>query len=551
MAVKSILDIDVQDSKFKAFKEQYDRYQAALAKAPGAWKAVNKETAAVGKSFEKMAQALLDQGKSRSAVDDASKKQERSLTRSDQLWTSISKKTKSIAGDVLSATRSLISWTGILSGIGGLLGIGSLFGLDKMGANVSNQRRSSMGLGMSIGQQKAFQTNFSRVVDPDAVLGWVNGIETDPTKAWSAYALGAAPTGNTENDAVRLLKALRTKAQSTPVSQLGLLQQQYGYSGSVEDLRRLKSMSGGEFNQLIAGNKRDIGNLGIDDKVAKKWQDFTTQMERAGSTIFKVFVNGLAPLTGPLEHLSQGVVHFVEILMRKDGIVEQGINKLGGWLDEFAGKLDSNTWQTNFEKFTSSIGDLADLIHTLAHPYDTVKNAATNKMEEFGQWLSPDPSQVVANKENYGKYLGRLESKYALPSGLLDKVWSQESGRSLYPTRNSRAGAKGAFQFMPDTASQYGITNAMDPLQSANGAAKYLFDLEKRYGGNTQRALAAYNWGPGNVDKSLAGGFDYQGVHRPQGWIPGETQKYSGTVNLMITNNTGGNAVVTASQLAH
>lgn len=559
MTVKSILDIDVNDSKFKAFKEQFDKYQAALAKSPNAWKAVNKETAAVGKSFEKMAQSLLDQGRSRGAIEDSARKQDRSLTRSDQLWTSIAKKTKTIAGDILSATRSLLSWTGILTGIGGLLGAGGLFGLDKLGANVSNQRRSSSGLGLSIGQQKAFQTNFSRVVDPDAFLGWINQIETDPTKAWSAYALGAAPTGNTEKDAVRILKALRSKAQATPTSQLGLLPGQFGLSGvGEEDLRRLKSMSGGEFNQLLAGNQKDIGSLGINDNVAKRWQDFTTQMERAGSTIFKVFVNGLVPLTGPLEHLSQGLVHFVEILMRKDGIVEQGINKLAGWLESFAGNLGSDEWTTAFTKFTSSIGDLADLIHTVAHPLDTVGSWGGKKLTGLSQWAAPDPGVVTSSVGEYKKYLGRLDSKYGFRDGLLEQVFKQESGERLYPTKSSK-GAIGAFQFMPDTAKDLGV-NPFDPLQSANGAAKYLFGLEQKYG-NEKRALAAYNWGQGNVDKSLAGAFDYQGTRRPQGWLPTETQGYAGISSLMqakspgvaiqIYNNTGGSANVVASQLAH
>src|SRR6185369_2034939 len=207
------------------------------------------------------------------------------------------KSTKGIAGNILSATRSLLSWTGILSGIGGLLGYFTFSGLNRLGDNASNQRRSSMGLGMSAGEQRAFQVNFGRLIDPDSYLSWVNSIETDPTKAWSAYALGAAQTATTEKDSIRLLKAIRSKAQATPTSQLGLLQQQYGLGVSTEDLRRIKSMSGKEFDQLLSGNQRDIGALGLNDSTLKRWQDFSTAMEKAGAQITKVFINGLVPLT--------------------------------------------------------------------------------------------------------------------------------------------------------------------------------------------------------------------------------------------------------------
>lgn len=91
------------------------------------------------------------------------------------------------------------------------------------------------------------------------------------------------------------------------------------------------------------------------------------------------------------------------------------------------------------------------------------------------------------------------EAKWGLPKGLLDSVWSQESGRG----RNmlSKAGAMGHFQFMPDTAKQYGLQDPNDLSQSADAAGHMYRDLLRKYRGNLPAALAAYNWGSGNVDK--------------------------------------------------
>lgn len=99
-----------------------------------------------------------------------------------------------------------------------------------------------------------------------------------------------------------------------------------------------------------------------------------------------------------------------------------------------------------------------------------------------------------------GVRLAALEQKYNLPAGLLDSVWAQESarGKNMGP---SSAGAMGHFQFMPPTARQYGLKNPNDFNESSEAAARMYADLLKRYGGNVDKALAAYNWGSGNVQR--------------------------------------------------
>lgn len=94
----------------------------------------------------------------------------------------------------------------------------------------------------------------------------------------------------------------------------------------------------------------------------------------------------------------------------------------------------------------------------------------------------------------------KLESQYGLPAGLLDSVWSAESGRGK--NMRSPAGAMGHFQFMPATAKEYGLTDPSDLTQSATAAARKFSDLKKAYKGDTPKMLAAYNWGNGNLDRN-------------------------------------------------
>ncbi|MEX3691887.1 transglycosylase SLT domain-containing protein [Paraburkholderia sp. BR14263] len=93
----------------------------------------------------------------------------------------------------------------------------------------------------------------------------------------------------------------------------------------------------------------------------------------------------------------------------------------------------------------------------------------------------------------------QLEQQYRLPAGLLDSVWATESGRGA--NMRSPKGALGHFQFMPDTARQYGVADPMDLQQSARGAARMYADLLKANGGDVSRAVAAYNWGQGNLNR--------------------------------------------------
>jgi hypothetical protein len=89
--------------------------------------------------------------------------------------------------------------------------------------------------------------------------------------------------------------------------------------------------------------------------------------------------------------------------------------------------------------------------------------------------------------------------EFGIRPELLHSLIQQESGGD--PAARSPKGALGLMQLMPGTAKDMGVDPA-DPLQNLRGGAKYLRSLLDRYKGDEKLALAAYNAGPGNVDKA-------------------------------------------------
>lgn len=156
------------------------------------------------------------------------------------------------------------------------------------------------------------------------------------------------------------------------------------------------------------------------------------------------------------------------------------LNKPGALQNEFVGLDDiAEEFQSVTYSITDSIG-LGDEIMKI--------------------WTPPERARP------YLAAIDQAEKKHGLPKNLLARLLYQESryrADIISGKKRSPAGAIGIAQFMPATAAEMGI-NPLDPWQSIDAAGRYLARLYGRFG-NWPEALAAYNWGQGNVSRKGLG----------------------------------------------
>lgn len=102
------------------------------------------------------------------------------------------------------------------------------------------------------------------------------------------------------------------------------------------------------------------------------------------------------------------------------------------------------------------------------------------------------PNQIAALVDG-------ASARYRVAPGLLNAVVMAESQGN--PSAISPAGAQGLMQIMPGTARACGVSNPFDPAENVDCGSRYLSELLQRYRGNVTLAVAAYNAGPGAVDR--------------------------------------------------
>ena len=190
-------------------------------------------------------------------------------------------------------------------------------------------------------------------------------------------------------------------------------------------------------------------------------------------------------------------------------------------------KLDCSTtgWESIRMTDTMYAKRLSSMLTIIRTPYNAMVRSCIDRY-------------TVKNRSQVSYMLGISEFYMPMIETEIDRLGLPHELRylpviesAMNPKAVSRMGAKGLWQFMFPTAKQYGlksnnyIDERFDPLKATRAALTYLKDLYDMFG-NWELAIAAYNCGPGNVNKAIkrsGGKTDFWKIYS---WLPKETRGY-------------------------
>ncbi len=593
MAVKSIIDIDVNDAKFKKFQELFEKYRSAVEDLPDSWKDVNKELVAAVLAHEKMQEKLAE----------VSKHQQDSLKNQAFSWKNIATSAKSFSASVKTATAALLRWVPLTTIIAGLGGVGALFGIDTLAANVGARRRSALGLGLAYGEQKAFEVNYGRLVDPGSFLSSVNAALHDVRQRYTLYAAGLGEGDIRGNDtagvSVALIKRLKTLADATQPQflQQVLESRHLDRFMSLEDFERLKSTPASEVEQYARSFGRDAAQFGLSKQNQLVWQNFQVALQRSGAKIENVFVKGLgdAHIPEALEQLSGAVSESIKTFMQSPKL-KVWLKDIGEGLKHFAKMVASGEFQKKIDTFVTDIGLIADATVRALKFLGVIPKTDADKAQDqkdFAESFANQPWTTsgfahLIGADKLGQSIGDLLSRGLNPfdgRNLGISGTSAGSGRSLSggmsgamsggeTVQNPAGGGYGAYPVnnplnIRPVGKTKGFMHYGSIAEGLKAAAWQLQHFEYAHGLDTIAKIVTRFAPPEENDTAAYIKFvahkmqipatQHLDLHNKEvlgklvsamAKIENKKNNFSPQVVISVLNNTGGNTVVSSNQMA-
>ncbi len=513
--------------------------------------AVMENVAQAFDTGEKKSSEALD--KTGKKADKTAKDMEASGKKAASFFSSIRAQVLALAGVTLSLGGLKSFVTGFTSNLNQLATAADAFGMSAK--SLDGWTKAGEAFGVSANE---IVGAFSRINDAKARLK--SGLGLDPqlqslllaaNQAGANIDLGRDGT----EDIVRKLAAafpnLNKDQQQAYGSELGYgyaAQQWFGSGHALRDVDRFTARSGVDDQSIAAARK-----------FRQQWAEISQAFEKTGYILFNALLpyikqfnawlndlaNWMAQHPDEIKAAVQGVF---DVLSSIVGVAGEAAKAVGGWQNAILLLVSASVGGKLLSLFKGLSGALMGpagliaalvaleefVVKPLEEKYPALKDnpaadflnnlPGSDWVNELGKKLLPwrrdeaDPAQFAqsvrrpqptkAGEEMLAwlqPKLSKLEETFGLPAGLLRSMVITESGGDTQAV--SKAGAKGPFQFMPGTAKDFGLVgdDVFDPEKSAHAAARYMSQLLKMFDGDLGKALAAYNWGQGNVERKGLG----------------------------------------------
>ncbi|WP_069351834.1 lytic transglycosylase domain-containing protein [Burkholderia cenocepacia] len=577
MGNKAIIPIEINDAQFKAFYELFQQFESRVADMPKEWHQIDasmRRNAATAKTLA-------------SGIQSSTEAQRQFNIMAREGLHTMSKMAKE-AGNVGKAVFDIGKWLLKLGAIGGgIAGLGGILGaisLRDLAHSAVTEQRGARSVGLTPGQYKAFGMDFGRFLDPSILSHVADAQNSYQGRVWLGLATGLGAQAVATQGADQLSMRLATRAHDwwtkTPASQRtaeNLSAAGFTQSGlTLEDVRRLGNTPLSELQSARSQYNSDQRSLNVSNGTTQAWYEFDRQITLAGRALETSLTNRLVELAPSLRAFVTTLTKDADQLIN-DIFTPKNLKAVADGITGLTTYLGSPTFQQDMKDFAGLIGMVANAIRKAARflGIDTSSSNAEVGDFDFGSgpndWNTGGISSAdkalgytrhaLTMPSNPEAILAGLDKSNGLPAGTLSSIWGIESkkGKSLVgPLLRNGDQAIGDFQFTSSTWNEWGKGGDRFNFNDQAGASgRYMQSLMKRYGGDIRKALAAYNWGMGNLDKDLAKNGGQWESHLPAetrkyiAQVAGEVAKRSAVkVSVQVSNNTSARVAVQANAAA-
>jgi len=585
-----ILRVPIDDEAFKSFLKTFEKYRTQLKEQEGDWGDVNDavvatvaSNAALANEMERQVSALKDaniqeeerdrradkmERRHRQNAKDRDKREEEVQQRRKRSIQFIKEQAQVVSG----AARSFASW-GLLDSI---LGIGTAvlsgFGLTQLAQGVGDERRLSSGLGVGMGARQGLAANVGRYFDVNQVLENIANAQADPGK-WATFATMGV---NRNQNPAQLAEQMALQARKMFLADKGnlALAQSQGLLNifTPDDLRRMAGTPEAEMRMQFSRSRKVQG---LSDEVARKWQDFTSQISMTGLALQNKFMDKISRLEPSLEKLIGKFGDLaVALLDRIDW------ETLGQGLDSFTKYITSPEFIDSLKEFGSDMSYLVQQLKGWMKFFALLPDGKSNTVDV-------DPTLVIGSDPlsrgmNWllnrdldilnGRYFAPSQSKASqadkdyVAQKLMSGGWDKNQTAGLMANIDAESGydpfAKGDWNAFTRSYDAYGIgqwhadrqakytsifKHTMQSVTDRRQALKEqlefmnweLHNTESRAGNALRQARSAYEAGS-TVSRLYERPRDADAQARRRGSIAAQ-------VNITVSNQTGSSVATTTN----
>jgi len=332
MAVKSVIDIEVNSQAFAQFNNVFNGYKKALEKTPKQWQQATKELKEQKDIVYVVNQNFVKTANTQSKINANASRFNRELEHSKRASASVASNMSNVAKSVAGTTFNFLKW-GALGAFA--LGTGALFGIGSLTSNASRERNTGLSLGVSPSRARGLRDALGRYdINSDSLLSGILDAQIDHSKR---VGFGSVNYMNLRPDQV--LPDLLTQYRDLYKTDRHMALQQGANVGlDRSTLETLSNLTDAEFKAMLENIKKIASERYIEDKDLKVAQDLNEAFKRLTKHIEDNFLILLLKFEPLFKQWTLDLTKWIDDVF-KSGKVEKFLNDLSKEVKELYDNL--------------------------------------------------------------------------------------------------------------------------------------------------------------------------------------------------------------------